>query len=220
MHDRCRASVPADKSTDFYEGYWLNFSNIYPWNFWHQSRYKFHHPQLAPSAALRGLMLFPFQRFCLFVYKTILWHTPSGVYWAPGTISFVSLFKGGGGLSIHGHRNQWSRALGGVYKCLRVPPIASADGQAGREAGVLLAGRARPEPGHPTWLGWKPQAVPPMCRGSGDRSRGIAQQRDRECRAVRPMPAFTQQTTGRHRQRVLTQQAGEQRSSTSQCATK
>lgn len=138
---------------------------------------------------------------------------------APFPLS-ACLRGGGGGLSIHGRRNQWSRALSRVYKCLRVPPIASADGQAGREAGVLLAGRARPEPGHPTWLGWKPHAVPPMCRGSGDRSRGIAQQRDRECGAVRPMPAFTQQTTGRHRQRVLTQQAGEQRSSTSQCATK
>lgn len=64
-------------------------------------------------------MLFPFQRFCLFVYKTILWLIPSGVYWAPGTISSVSLFTEG--LSIHGFRNQLSKALGKGLQMLTAP---------------------------------------------------------------------------------------------------
>lgn len=37
----------------------LNFSNIYPWNPWLQSKYKFHQPQLAPLTILQDLMLFP-----------------------------------------------------------------------------------------------------------------------------------------------------------------
>lgn len=76
----CRASGWADRSSHFYEGYWLNFSNIYPWNLWLQSKYKFHHSQLAPSTILWGLMLFPFQNFCLFVYKTIPWPKSNRAY--------------------------------------------------------------------------------------------------------------------------------------------
>lgn len=59
MLSHCRASGPADRSSHFYEGYWLNFSNVYPWNLWLQSKYKFHQPQLAPLTILQGLMLFP-----------------------------------------------------------------------------------------------------------------------------------------------------------------
>lgn len=67
--------------------------------------------------------------------------------------------------SIHSHRNQLSRDLSRVYKCLRLP-IAGAEGPAGSEAGVLLAGK----PGHPTW---EPHASPPAywalgtCPGHG-----------------------------------------------------
>lgn len=147
MLDHCWATVPADRSTRLYEGYWLNFSNIYPWNFWHQSRHKFHHPQSAPCEAR---CFFPFQRFCLFVYKTILWPIPSGAYWAQSTISFISL-SGGGGFSIHGRRNQLSRALSRLYKCLRLPhsPEVVLLGEWAVNWGPAGAG----EPGHSTWPG-------------------------------------------------------------------
>lgn len=53
--------------------------------------------------------------------------------------------------------------LGSVYKCLRLS-TADAEGQAGSEAGVLLAGK----PGHPTW---EPHTAPLACCSSGNMSR-------------------------------------------------
>lgn len=68
------------------------------------------------------------------------------------------------------------------------------------------------EPGHPTRLGWEPHTVPPVRHGSGDTSRGL--HRGGIVRAHRrgsrpPSAVLTQQTRGRHRQRVLAQQEGE-----------
>lgn len=112
--------VPSSQKHSLLQGLLTEFSNIYPWNLWHQSRYKFHHPQSAPSAALRGLMLFHFQRFCLFIYKTILWHIPTRVYWAPGiTFPLSACLRE---RDKHPQPQELTEADPlAVYKCLRLP---------------------------------------------------------------------------------------------------
>lgn len=130
-------------------------------------------------------MLFPFQRFCLFVYKTILWLIPSGVYWAPGTISSVSLFKEG--LSIHGSRNQLSKALGKGLQMLTAPKAQRQRCRVGNAPGgpqpPHLAGLGAPRwSSHVLWL-W-PQV------------QGTAQWRDPGWTSARL--TASQHVTGRH----------------------
>lgn len=75
---------------------------------------------------------------------------------------------GGGCFSIHGHRNQLSRALSRLYKCLRLPhslEVVLLGGWVGSELGSCWLGGARP-------LHLARAGSPTLSLGSGDTSRG------------------------------------------------